>query len=594
MPYRVVQYQIKAEPIPLGATERTTPDKWQAERPDVPVRRATIPVALLSAAAFVPVVSAAPTPVYVNSQSSEPTRIEHVQYQAKAEPVLVSAPAGETGTSDKWDRGQSQPLAGIRRATEFTAYSVDNSTLLRPERPDVDKWVVRINQPRQEIKRQQHLYPSFFAERLHVAPSAAVSTPIYISAQACEPTAITYFQYQARTTIAGQIDDGLPPTFWLPQISELLRVRPRQRWSESAQPLVTTAGTEVVTLDKWAQRLPDLVSKLKRLHDYSLSLLDPTLRAERASLDKWAQPTNQPQFDLKRQQRLYPTFFTERLFSVPNVESVTVDKWYSQRPEQISTVKRSRDYSLFAVDPRLFTQPERSQIDKWGQLTQQPRFDIKRSQWLYPSLAIDSQFYLIPPAEIIKLDKWNRQYPDVIFRAKRLPDYTYFSIDPTLRAEVVSIDRWSQPQSQPHIVKRGLVVPTSELIAVAESITLDKWLALPAEIRRDSRWQVYSDSVLLVATEPHLFETIAEPIRQRARALILPAPELLLDVPFTDWQPLVENVLPTWKRVRMPIEGASVIRLPDPMPPDVRVHHGRHDATIVTRSTSASVSTARR
>src|SRR5689334_1706413 len=107
MPYRTIQYKSMTSPVPLGAAETSTIDKWGGEGPDLPMRNR--PRVLAAALAFVPVISAAPSTVYVPSQPAGPIAVQSFQYDDQAAPISVPAPP-ETITQDKWDRGQSVPL----------------------------------------------------------------------------------------------------------------------------------------------------------------------------------------------------------------------------------------------------------------------------------------------------------------------------------------------------------------------------------------------------------------------------------------------------------------------------------------------------
>lgn len=282
--YRVLQYQIKAEPIPQGAPERATPDKWQAEIPDNPPRRARLSTALIPSLAFVPVIAAPPTPVYVSAQSCEPIAVQSFQYQAKAEPLITTAQA-EDVTLDKWHRVTDNPQRRARRLV----------------------------------------------------------------------------QYGVNFAIAEQADDGLPPVYWLPQT------------------------------------------------------------------------------EIPRRQRLV----------------------------------RQSDGAFVVV----VSAPDVNTLDKWVQQTQQPRQDLKRNQMLYPSLGIDTQFYLVPPSEIIRPDKWGRNYPDQIFRAKRLHEYGSFIIDPRqlTNPETSTLDRWlSVPiiQGRPN---RPIFEYGAQVIQFAEALPELTW-----------------------------------------------------------------------------------------------------------------------
>lgn len=483
-----------------------------------------------------PIISASATPLYVGAQPCEPVAVQAFQYQANAGPLVVSGTPPETVTEEKWDRGQSQPQVTVRRSAEFTTFVIDNSSLLTPERNSLDKWIVRIEQPRQDIKREQWRSPSLFAERLDSVP--ATTTALYVSSQSTEPTSIIGFQYQglakpvvtpgaspeavtadkwlgewsppyfrprrliqygANCAIAEQVDDGLPPVWWLPAHNQTVSARLGTRSTSGADPIRVV---EAITQDKWQQPTSIPRTPLNRAR-VETSVIDPgaLAQAEQTQIDKWEQPTARPAFKVGRRQRLFPAVTDERLFVVPDVESVTVDKWSNQHPEQIFRQKRANEFPTLAIDSRLLTQAEWASIDKWQQLQSVPKWDVKRSQYSYPALSIDTQFYLIPPIEIIRLDKWSRQYPDTVLCVRRLSDYTQFTIDPTLRNESAFLDKWGWSSDQPRTAIRITQSEQPFLFVPSETVTLDKWLGSSSRSLAQRPKLILSSEHLLFVSE---------------------------------------------------------------------------------------------
>lgn len=572
MPYRVVQYQIKAEPIPLGAPERSTLDKWLPTLPDLPVRR-LLPSTPLGSLSFEPYFYSGPTPIYVNSQACEPIKVEHIQYQAKAEPVIVPVEA--------------------------------------PESLTLDKWALNTEQPALDIKRTQYVLPSTFDDRLFQAPAAPA--PIYVSAQSAEPIAIQHFQYQAEAkpvfvtteapetltldkwssawpqpqvrpprliqygvniAVAEQPDDGLPPVWWLPESNNPLRIRAQNVATGFFEILLTSFG-ETVSLDKW-----------------------------------WIQG-HEPRLT-SRQQYLQPQMAADHLA----LEAISLDKWDCNYPDLIFRPQRLPDYSHFSIDPTLGA--ERASLDKWAQPTNLPRFERWSTPWLYPSLAIDAQ---LSPAEIVHLDKWDRQYPELIFRTRRLADYTHFSLDPTLQAERVSIDKWwaesvaSWPALRPLMPTndllfvpepesltldkwwqqsvdptgpRPLLILPEQFVFIVESVGLDKWLTEPQIIRVPER-RIYTPSEApLLVTWPYLPEQQAEPTRARVWPLMLNAPDVLPDMLL--WQELTQQYMPRARTTMRHFEGVNVVMvIAGELVATSRTIETQASASIYVTTTSASV-----
>jgi hypothetical protein len=173
--HRVLQYQVKAEPVPLGAKERTSIDKWEPATPDLSVRRtlAVLPTMM----AFVPLLAsvAAPDP-FINSQPTEPIAIQSFQYQS-----LVSSPLPITSsqvTAVYINGPQPTPIS-------FQSFQYDErAEPLKPistvvETVTADKWLTQWPQP--WVKRRRLV------------------------------------QYGVNCAIAEQADDGLPPVHWIPE-----------------------------------------------------------------------------------------------------------------------------------------------------------------------------------------------------------------------------------------------------------------------------------------------------------------------------------------------------------------------------------------
>lgn len=462
-------------------------------------------------------------------------------YQAKAEPLLPLA-AGQDSV-DKWQTPTNQPRKTLSALIPVALAFVP--VISQPETITQDKWAQPQSRPVVTVKRPPQ--QPFFAENLSSVPSQTVS--LYVTGQACEPTLIVSFQYQSEAkplvvstapetitsdkwltswpqpsvrpkrlvqygvnfAIAEQADNGLPPVYWFTETQ-----RPTLNPRRSLYPTFSIdQATERVTIDKWLRQQTDRVDKVRRIFE-GLYVRDLLSRVETVYSDKWQAVTNQPRQDLVRNQRLYPSAVSDTLHLIPGAEIITLDKWNRLSPDLIFRGKRLPNYAHFSIDPTL--RAERASLDKWGQPLSLPRWDLKRQQAIYPSLAIDSQFYLIPPIEVIRLDKFGRHYPDLIFRAKRLSDYGQFSIDPTLRNESVSVDKWVSPDFHPRASKR-LIVGGAQLLLVPESPTLDKWLQNNVQPRSVRRLLTTDSQVLFISETLTLDKWIgqsAEPIRRRA------------------------------------------------------------------------------
>src|SRR5438045_1168405 len=101
------------------------------------------------------------------------------QYQSRVEPRITSF--GERITPDKWQPNTNTPEAHWQKARMYSAAAIMPfvafvSILPTPkERVSFDKWNYQQSIPRFDIQRNQHLYPSFFAEPRGLTQKEAVS-----------------------------------------------------------------------------------------------------------------------------------------------------------------------------------------------------------------------------------------------------------------------------------------------------------------------------------------------------------------------------------------------------------------------------------
>jgi hypothetical protein len=345
------QYPSKMEPV-SQASERTAPDKWQSAT-STPVRRRVATVALAASIAFVPVVSAAPETVTLDKYEARISQPAPRQKRPPLEQFVIDSlqlAQPERTSLDKWYSGVPQPYRTRGRPFHFGLSVIDPVQLTQPE-PIRFSWLKPLEEPRRDRKRLQYLYRFSWGASL-------VDPPV------------------------------LP--MWEPGIDQPYPLRRRQpSLGQFAFPVTTTG--ETITLDKWQHRL------------------------------------SEPRTDRQRRQNLYPVFSGENLFNVPGVESITIDKWIALSAEPGRIRKRTFDYAptqpvsvssleiprllaeisqpearqkrresgLFVIDTLLLAQRETLPL-RWILPVNQPRFDRKRNQHLYPNLFADSQLFNAP------------------------------------------------------------------------------------------------------------------------------------------------------------------------------------------------------
>ena len=157
-------------------------------------------------------------------------------------------------------------------------------------------------------------------------------------------------------------------------------------------------------------------------------------------------------------------------------------EWPGNTNKPIFDIKKQQYlYPSISYDPIFLTLPENINLDKWAGNIIQPLFDIKRQQYLYSNI----QNWIIEPIlEVVTLDKWYKEINQPKFDIKR-QQYLYPSIIhdvlSLLSLEPITIDKWYKEFSKPifDIKRQQYLYPTTftdlRIFTNFEDITLDKW-----------------------------------------------------------------------------------------------------------------------
>lgn len=234
------------------------------------------------------------------------------------------------------------------------------------------------------------------------------------------------------------------------------------------------APAETVTVDKWHVGTPHrIVKRLPRVIPYGTAFGG---EAERSTMDKWFNQTSQPIFKKTLPRALYPSFFFDPK-PIPGVgETVTVDKWY--RNTNIPPKRAPKKVVITTINFR--AEAEQTQLDKWFRQTSQPLFRKRLPTALYPASFLDPK-PIAGAVETVTADKWLGSKPDKLnVRARNQYLYPSFFVDSTqlTQGERITIDKWYFPSQipkskKPWPITYGAYVRVEE--AAAETVTLDKW-----------------------------------------------------------------------------------------------------------------------
>lgn len=292
----------------------------------------------------------------------------------------------------------------------------------------VDKWHPPIEKPPPDINRLQYLYP-------YLSWDTAIKDILIYGQQS---TPITYprtTQYQALTQ-APFIQEVITIDKWYsPTEQPLFDLKYQQYtyqnsfWDTSKKSITVFSGNsnpivfrrkfqyqslafvpEVITPDKWTGNRPDIIFDLKReQYTYPNLFWDTSVKG----LTVFSSAGNPIVF---RKKVLY-----QSLAFVKPVETVTLDKWLGSRPDIIFDLKRQQYlYPPLTIDSKLLTQPERVSYDKFQPQYPSIIWDLKRQQYTYPSLL--AELTIVP--SFTSLDRWIGYQPDQFLNLKH-QEYAY-------------------------------------------------------------------------------------------------------------------------------------------------------------------------
>ena len=136
------------------------------------------------------------------------------------------------------------------------------------------------------------------------------------------------------------------------------------------------------------------------------------------------------------------------------------------------------------ADP-VITTGENVLLDKWWKPASEPRWDVKRYNWLFPYSHI-----FIEPSMLVSVDEWyvqSEEYPEVDPNiATLVPGYFYYT-EPIVVVEMITLDKWfvrtAEPVQTPK--QHNYVYPyfyiDPQILTQAENILIDKWFQAASE-----------------------------------------------------------------------------------------------------------------
>ena len=536
---------------PEQRPEQVTESRWHQLLTE-PRRAKAIAVAAISGAVFVPVVAS----TVINSvqlSTTDAPRVQSLQYQVSATPVLVSAAAPETITADKWHSPLAEqprrarpvpggisafypaPISGSGTGSvpaisiaiptvQTFQYQVAAAVPVVAELIGADKWFTQFQFPTRRVglsaRNQQVLARVGFApfaetvsvdrwlEPLSEQPrrSRAVGLDAHGFVAVADATTtdkwFSSFSVPARRTGLGvphQLSSAyveaapFPESVTADRWFGLFSEQPRRPRSASLVAPGFTPTVEAIAPDKWfaSFSLPTQRKGLGTPHHQAAAYVGSSPFPETTTPDRWFS-------DLSKPNRSGGLGVPHQLASAytgasPFVESVTVDRWWGLFSEQ-PRLRRLTNLDAATLAPQV---SENITSDKWFANLSLPTRVADRSAAQRPqALALVQSS---PFAETTTSDRWFANLPLPTRRVGLGVPYqvaaAYVGASPF--AETVSVDRWwglfSEPTRRRRNAGRDLA---SGLTTSVESITSDKWfsdLSLPTQRIRDAaRWQTFA------------------------------------------------------------------------------------------------------
>lgn len=482
---KLLQYQESVSGIPSSlAPERTTPDKWQ---PNTNIPQSNWQkAALYSAAAVMPFFTLNLTPLQrieqpkvFAPQSVVVTVPQTTQYQVLAYPIAGFSPRERT-TPDKWQSQNNQPVFDTKRQQfSYPSFFANPIVIANPEVITSDKWQPNSNQPLFDTKRQQTTFPSLVVDPLQLTRPERVSFDKWNYQQSLPRWDIprNQFLYPSLAVDTKPLAERTTPDKWLP-----LPNQPRFDVARN-QHLYPPFSTDAYSLTQ--KETPkvfgseSIILWFTRNTQYQ-GLAEIVRAAETINADKWIAETQKPQFDIKRLQFTYPSFFANIL---PIEEPADFqDAGIRQTNIPLFDVKRTQYlYQSFSIDVRQFTLSESPKVfsteslvlsyprntqyqaltyvnegnlqeqvnlDKWFRETNRPVFDVKRQQFLYPTFPLNP--YGLTQHEVPKIFS-NELLVITTLRNTQYQTLTFTSLGSSAH-ETISLGKWFRETQQPFFI----------------------------------------------------------------------------------------------------------------------------------------------
>ena len=372
---------------------------------------------------------------------------------------------GETIFVDKW-LGVDPPYYGAKRQQAIYP-SEFRGDVPRTELVSADRWHPLVEQPRFDARRQQAIYPC--ESRNDIAGKETITADDWLPL-ANQPL---FDQKRQQAVYPVWTADQLPrlgetilADKWHPLANQPLYDQKRLQYFYPCESRDDIAGKERVSPDKWhleIQRPVFLAPRAQWIYEASAFAPNPVP----ASVSGWQPQTNQPLFDARRLQAIYPP---DCRGDVPRSETILADKWHplANQP-QFDQKRQQQNYQCDALG----AYPTPAQASGWQPQTNQPLYDQKRLQYFYPCESRDD----IAGKERVSPDRWLGVDPPIYSARRQQAIYPSDFRGDVPRAETIYADKWHPEIQQPRfdVARTQQRYPQGQPVALATTPPVSGW-----------------------------------------------------------------------------------------------------------------------
>ena len=396
-------------------------------------------------------------------------------FEPLSEPVRRKVPAApsqfayapeftgnEVVTLDKWFQPFSVPV--LRKGfAPWTQFAVDPKALTQPETTTVDRYWHNFSRPVLRPVRPPVGFIAFGQTDLAFDWFRPFPDPV------------------RRKPFINEGGEFLTPSFsgtevvtldkWFQPLSVPVRPLVRAPWTQQVVDPFILTQPEATTVDRYWQNFSTPVRRKPQAAEGQFAFNT----TEIVTLDKWFRPLSEPV-------RRKPQAAEGRIAYAPEytgTEVVTVDKWFQPLSVPVRPPARVA-HTQFTIDPYALTQPEVTTVDRWHQPLSLP---VRR-----PAQAVPGAFASGKPD--LAFD-WFAPFSEPV---RRRPVGRAELSSPVTVPEVVTMDKWFRPLSEPVMVAKR--------VAWSQFVVDPKALTQPEVTTLDRYWKQWADPVRRIRPTP--------------------------------------------------------------------------------------------